>query len=207
MFEGITRIMVVEDSPEYWLVKFLNSSVMQSMEPAQWQRVLKKMRLKRVDKSQRVVRRGDKGDHFFVIKQGGAIVHRHGTILARLKAGDVFGEDAIISNGARNAHVTMVESGELMVLPKGVFSELLVSAVVRFVKGGASATFIDVSDKPGHARGPGNTIHLPLLEFRERIGELQPANTYCVVGGTLAQRALGVFLLIQQGHKAWALIE
>src|SRR5690606_3348264 len=76
-----------------------------------------------------IVREGDSGDTFFVIKQGKAMVTRQHSgreeTLAALTAGNFFGEDALISDAPRNATVTMTSDGLLMRLGKDDFRALL----------------------------------------------------------------------------------
>ena len=46
-------------------------------------------------------------------------------LLAELKGGDAFGEEALVSEARRNATVTAVRDGELLRLGKAHFTELL----------------------------------------------------------------------------------
>jgi MFS family permease len=61
-----------------------------------------------------VVRQGDAPDHVYVLVDGGAEVVADGRVLCELGPGDLFGEIAVVSGGARTATVRIVRSGRLL---------------------------------------------------------------------------------------------
>ena len=74
-----------------------------------------------------MIRQGDEGDYFYIIREGTCSVTRLASgnawdvPLAELSTGDCFGEDALVSDGTRNATVTMLTDGVLMRLSKQQF--------------------------------------------------------------------------------------
>ncbi|MEM9193685.1 MAG: cyclic nucleotide-binding domain-containing protein, partial [Myxococcota bacterium] len=72
-----------------------------------------------------VVREGDASDTLFILVNGEAVVSRHGTELGRLKAGDHFGEMALLAQRPRSATVTTEEASHVLVLERARFHELL----------------------------------------------------------------------------------
>ena len=88
-----------------------------------------------------VVKQGDPGDYFYVLKSGRAqIVRRMSSdgdlkdvTLAELHPGDVFGEDALIGDAPRNASVVMTVSGSLMRLGKEDFRVLMQDPIMRYI--------------------------------------------------------------------------
>ncbi len=76
-----------------------------------------------------IIRQGEPGDYFYIIKKGSCQVSEnsaHGeSVLTELIEGDSFGEEALLSGAPRNAKVTMTSHGVLMRLSKGKFKELL----------------------------------------------------------------------------------
>lgn len=70
-----------------------------------------------------IVRQDDPGDSMFLIVDGSAVVkHRSGerTVeLARIRAGDFFGELALVDEGPRSADVEAVEDSLLLSLSQG----------------------------------------------------------------------------------------
>jgi CRP/FNR family transcriptional regulator, cyclic AMP receptor protein len=59
---------------------------------------------------------GAAGYSFFVLRDGAAAVTRDGEDVATLRAGDFFGELAILGDGRRTATVTATEPTELLVM-------------------------------------------------------------------------------------------
>ena len=76
-----------------------------------------------------VIRQGDEGDKFYLIRQGKAEVFTttEGTkkVLAVLGAGDFFGELALLKDEPRAASVVAIEKLEAYVLSKNKFKELI----------------------------------------------------------------------------------
>jgi len=76
-----------------------------------------------------IVRQGDPGDKFYLIRTGSATVTAaegtHTRMLATLGAGDFFGEAALLSGAPRNATVTASADIELFVLGKEDFQAVI----------------------------------------------------------------------------------
>jgi NADH dehydrogenase len=71
-----------------------------------------------------VFHEGDLGDRVYIILEGEAEVARGGTVLARLGAGEYFGEMALLNKTARNATVRCVAPMKTLSLPKREFGVL-----------------------------------------------------------------------------------
>ena len=71
-----------------------------------------------------VAREGDLGDEFFVIESGTAEVTRGGARVAKLSAGDFFGEIALIREDRRTATVTATSPMVLIVMKGSSFRSL-----------------------------------------------------------------------------------
>ena len=82
-----------------------------------------------------IVRQGDPGDKFYVIRKGSAAVSVHDVQgirnVATLKERDFFGEAALLTGAPRNATVTALEPVELYVLGKDDF-EAVIQASASF---------------------------------------------------------------------------
>jgi CRP-like cAMP-binding protein len=78
-----------------------------------------------VAKGTALVTEGASGVEFFVLLSGKAKVTRKGRTVSTLKAGDSFGELALIAGTPRRATVTTTEDSEVMVLVRRDFMALL----------------------------------------------------------------------------------
>jgi hypothetical protein len=76
-----------------------------------------------------VIREGDDGDHYYVVESGRFQVERliggAKVVLAELKSGEAFGEEALVSDAKRNATVTALTEGEILRVGRKDFNELL----------------------------------------------------------------------------------
>lgn len=103
-----------------------------------------------------VIKQGDPGDEFFIIKSGEAIVYVDGKEQGRLKAGQYFGENALLRNQPRNATITAATKIEAIKIMRDKFRQLNLQENLQFgqrkaVGGGDGA---DVEVKPPSLKTP-----------------------------------------------------
>lgn len=162
-----------------------------------------------------VIRQGEEGDFYYLIASGVAEVTRkvaensEPVVLAELKEGQGFGEEALVSNAKRNATVSMKTKGVLLRLSKGDFVRLLKEPLLRWVSAMEAQDEIRNGAKWLDVRSPAeyqiahlpDAISLPLHELRTRAAELEKDRLYicCCENGRLSSSA--VFLLAQRGIK------
>lgn len=201
---------------DVWLDRFLNSPMLQQLDPMRWQQLLRGASHELAHAGEVVVRLGEPGQAFYVLKRGRALVERAGQSLALLGPGDFFGEDALMTDQPRNATVTMQTAGELLVLPKQRFLRFLVAYIVgqqRLPPRMSQLPLLlwvaeqppleqSIESVPESAPETPMMMHLPLQRFRERLVELDPKRFYRVAGGSFSERALALLLLAQQGFQA-----
>jgi CRP-like cAMP-binding protein len=189
---------------EPWLVRFFDSRLLRRLDTGRWQRILRGMSPEQGQRGDRVLQQGARGDRFFVLREGQAVVHRGAQPLAYLGPGDFFGEDALISGARRNASVTLLSAATLMSLPRRPFLELLVHGVVPFARAPAVAGSQLLNLGEGAMAG---ALQLPLADLRLHLDELSRHASYAVTGGSVPARALAVFLLLQRGLQAVVLLD
>ena len=216
-----TELMSDEDEGEdhNWMDALLASGLFAQVPPAQLHALFVKFQPRDVELGETVVREGENGETFYVIKRGKAMVSRAGAggdqPVAGLAAGRFFGEDALISDQPRNATVTMTSDGELMYLNKADFQAILQATVIRrlsedqledrVLEGEQAHVLIDVR-LPMEARHdliPG-ARNLPLSQLREQAPKLEKEFTYilCAEG---RRSELGAYILSEAGLDAYVL--
>ena len=79
----------------------------------------------KVKRQQTIFRKGDPGDAMYIITSGLVRIHDGNHVLSRLSVNDVFGEYALIDDGARSATVTAEEDSYLLCLSRTDFEGLL----------------------------------------------------------------------------------
>jgi len=178
-------------------------------------------RFQRVDvkKDVAVVREGAQGDYYYVIETGRCKVERMiggvSMLLAELKSGDAFGEEALVSEAKRNATISMKTDGVLLRLAKEDFVELLREPLLRRIsldeardkiaKGGQ---WIDVRypSEYQYDKLPG-AINIPLSEIRNAFEVLDKGREYVLYCQSARRSAAATFLLAQRGYRAFLLAE
>ena len=92
-----------------------------SLTPIELTNVAEKMAKRQFVAGDVVIRQGEAGEDFFLISDGSVEVMREGHDVARLGAGDFFGEAALITGEPRNATVVANDNLETYVLAKDEF--------------------------------------------------------------------------------------
>lgn len=188
-----------------------------SLPPAHIETLFKRFQRVKSVRGQEIIREGDEGDFYYVIESGRCTVTRQvGGVrmeLAELKAGDAFGEEALVSDARRNASVTMKTDGTLLRLARRDFDELLREPLLQRVsraeaekKVAAGAVWLDVRYPAEYNQDklPG-AINIPLNEVRNLIASLDMQKEYIVYCQTGRRSSAAAFLLSQRGCKAWLL--
>ena len=159
-----------------------------------------------------IINQGEAGDYYYVIREGLFKVMRQTAsgktgILAVLGPGDVFGEEALISNSPRNASVISKGSGLLMRLSKADFDELLKPSLIKtathaeiesMLKQGAG--LLDVRTEDEFAQGKLRVAeNLPLYRLRKMLSKLDKGKRYILCCQTGMRSNTAAFLMNQRG--------
>jgi rhodanese-related sulfurtransferase len=164
-----------------------------------------------------IIREGAEGDYYYVVESGKARVERMiggvSMLLADLKSGDAFGEEALVSEAKRNATVTMRTDGAVLRLDKKDFIDLLREPLLHKIsmdeaqqKVLAGAQWIDVRypSEYQYDQLPG-AINIPLSEIRNAFGLLDKDRKYVVYCQSERRSSAATFLLSQRGYRAYLL--
>jgi CRP-like cAMP-binding protein len=164
-----------------------------------------------------VIREGDEGDYYYVVESGRFQVERlvggAKVVLAELKSGDAFGEEALVSEAKRNATVVSLGEGELLRLDRKHFNELLREPLLRRLafeeaaeKVRRGALWLDVRypSEYQYDKLPG-AINVPLAEVRNMFAVLDRSKEYVAYCQSGRRSAAAAFLFAQRGFKVWLL--
>ena len=164
-----------------------------------------------------VIKEGDEGDFYYVIESGRFQVERlvggAKVVLAELKGGDAFGEEALVSEAKRNASVLALGEGELLRLGRNDFNELLREPLLKRsgfeeaaerVRRGALWLDVRYPSEYQYDKLPG-AINVPLAEVRNMFAVLDRSKEYVAYCQSGRRSAAAAFLFAQRGFKVWLL--
>ena len=199
-----------------WMAALLRTKTFQLIPPQNIQTIF--MRLKRVDykAGHVVIRQGDQGEHFYLIRKGRCMVTREtppgkpDINLAELGVGASFGEEALFLDEARNATITMMTDGILMQLGRDDFQSLLNEPMIESLDHDAADRAIRQGSKWLDVRVPSefkanskaNATNLPLYMLRHKLNALEPDTPYVVYCDTGRRSSAAAFILNQRGFSA-----
>ncbi|MDA0977501.1 MAG: cyclic nucleotide-binding domain-containing protein [Proteobacteria bacterium] len=209
----------VEDGID-WMSTLLSSPLFEFIPPANIQTLFSKFEEVKYSANDVVISQGELGDFFYVIQAGRAKVERSAggktAVLAELKPGDNFGQDALVSDAPRNATVTMTTNGTLMRLSEPDFQSLLMSPVIETVtmdevkemiaQGDPRTYIIDVRTpkEVEDDKIPGS-LNVPLLLLRKNLGKLKEDAIYVMACDGGKRSELGAYQLNEEGFTAYVL--
>ena len=202
-----------------WMSMLLQSRLFELLPPANIAALFKRFKPVSFLANSTVINQGDAGDFFYVVKEGELSVDRQADgkqqHLAKLKPGDLFGEEALFSDAPRNATIIMRTGGVLMQLDKADFNTLLAEPASEYVTvkevqavldaGEQTLMMIDVrfagEFEHHHAL---DCINIPLQGLREAMLGLDETASYVVT--TEGRRGeLAAFLMNQGGLDTFVL--
>ncbi len=203
-----------DDSDSDWMTRILQSQAFMQLPPANIQALFMRMQEMPVRSGDVILKQGEDGDFYYIIKSGRAKVTRASRTgseltLATLKDGDAFGEEALLSEAKRNANVVMDSDGTLMRLSKNDFNELLREPMLTWVSFDeaksrvvSGAKFLDVRLESEHANnGLPESLNIPLFMLRMKTDALNPDVPLIVYCDSGRRSSAAAFLLNERGFE------
>lgn len=195
----------------------LRGGVFAQLPAARIDELLRRFERVKAPRGEAVIKEGDEGDYYYVIESGrfhvGRLVGGAEVVLAELKSGDAFGEEALVSEAKRNASVTALTEGQLLRLNRHHFNELLREPLLRRIgfeeaaeKVRRGALWLDVRypSEYQYDKLPG-AINVPLAEVRNMFAVLDRTKEYVAYCQSGRRSAAAAFLFAQRGFKVWLL--
>jgi len=201
-----------------WMSSLLKSPLFTQIPAPNIQQLFIKFEPVKVAAEQVIIKEGEPGDYFYVLSKGQADVIRNidgeTLCLAKLDAGSLFGEEALISNAPRNASIIMRTDGLLMRLKKDDFTALLHRPLINYMNqhwittiqqsATAKIKLIDVRRPDEFQSGiVEGSVNIPLPELRSHLDSFQPDTTYVIICDGGRRSEVGAHILIQRGLNAY----
>lgn len=201
-----------------WMTRILQSKAFLRIPPANIQNMFMRLKEIPVKAGQTIINQGDPGDFYYIISHGTFKVSRrsaNGTsvILAELKDGDAFGEEALLSQAKRNATIAAESNGLLMRLSKEDFEELLkapmlnevdISTAKQMITHGA--VLLDVRMESEHrAHSIKGSLNIPLFMLRLKSESLNASKKYICYCETGRRSSAAAYVLSEKGFESYVL--
>jgi len=198
-----------------WMTRMLQSEIFSGMPTSNIHKLFSLLEPVEYKTGSIVIKQGEPGNHYYIIQEGRCEVLRQSAPggkdirLAELHPGDSFGEEALITETARNATIRMVTDGVVAQLSKDDFVTLIQKTTLKSVGSERAAEIVskeggkwlDVRFKNEHDR---NTIddceHIPLNILRMQADKLDRNIHYVLFCDTGGRSSVGAFLLTDRGY-------
>jgi CRP-like cAMP-binding protein len=207
----------VENVAHFNTMKTLEPFV--ELQPEQMGILFNKFSERKFEYGQTIIKQGDEGNEYFIIKSGSVAVRKElpngeSTKLAILTARHGFGDEALLTGALRSATVQAMEKTTVWVISKQDFDDILKFSFLEEVAPADAAreaqngknnqcTFIDVRTntefEDEHIQG---SVNIPLDALRGRYSFFDPKKkyfVYCLVG---IRSPIAAFLLKMHGFHA-----
>jgi rhodanese-related sulfurtransferase len=196
-----------------WISTLLNSNLFHRVSPLNIAEIVDQFYPQEVCQQQLIIGQGESGDCCYLIKSGAAEVFISDTngvgerLVARLCAGQCFGEEAMVNDLPRNASVRMTVDGVLMRLDKKDFYKLLSHQPViqiGFTEASnniaSGSIWLDVRSQQEYEQGHCyRSINMPLNILQLKSQLLQPAKNYIVYCNSGRRSTAAAQLLARSG--------
>ncbi|MDA9003940.1 cyclic nucleotide-binding domain-containing protein [bacterium] len=201
------------DNDSDWMSGLIDSPLLGNIPPAHLQQLFSRFELIEAKKGVPVIRQGELGEFFYVVRQGQVNVSAvHCSVDVMLNEGEFFGEESLIADTPRNATVTPVEDGWLMRLSKKDFKSLLEEPVINYmsyrelIDYAASDQTLQILDvrlsvEYKHHHLPGS-LNIPLQKLRGRVSHLSQNCLYLITSDAGRRAEVAAHLLCQAGLQS-----
>lgn len=196
-----------------WMACLLKSPLFSRIPWSQLQELFARFETIEVPAGERLIREGARGDYFYVLAAGSALVtNRSGSVDLELKEGNYFGEEALITDAPRNASVIMRTNGVVKRLSGEDFCGLVRQTVIQYMELRELETqkkpfkILDVrlpmEFRAGHLE---DSVNVPLSRLRDSLEDLGAGTLYAISDEAGPRADIAAYLLCQAGFDALVL--
>lgn len=204
---------IVDDD---WMTTLLKSPIFRALPPANLQQIVMSLNEVQFDKGEFIIKQGEPGDHYYLIKKGHCLISRKPSAnareirLAELHSQDTFGEDSLLSGEPRNVSITALTDTTLIRLSKDKFLSLIKEPSLKFIEHAQlpeilenGATLIDVRapDEYKQHHLP-LSINVPFFSLRVQLKSIDKKKPVIVICEDGKASEAAAFLLLRNKIQA-----
>jgi rhodanese-related sulfurtransferase len=209
----------MSNTAKEWIKRLVSQRSFSNVSTQVLEDIAAKMETVEAAAGETIVRQGETADYYYIIQEGQCrIVNRESVMddtmeLATLGPGKSFGEEGLIRDGVRGATVEMVTDGSLVRLSKDDFVELIQRPLLKQVDwktavkmGEEGAQWIDLRPMKAFAKiAIPKSKNIPTQVLRAMLDTINQDEACIVCSDTVAESALGTFILAERGFDAYYL--
>lgn len=213
----LTAVDISSDDESGWMDRLLEMPFTKNLSAADIRNLFALLEEQVVVTGEAVIKSGEYGEYFYILKSGSAEVVTHGGKTFPLGPGNFFGEQALVADAVRSATVVMTSDGVLGRLHKSHFNNILKKALIQYTDlASLEATqgdraepdyqVLDVRLKVEfrHGHHPGAT-NIPISHLRNQLPKLDHNKLYVVDDTGDRRGELAAYMLRQAGFGAYIL--
>jgi CRP-like cAMP-binding protein len=203
-----------------WMSSLLQSPFFNKIPPGNIRQLFLRFKSQKAVADEIIIREGERGDFFYVLEVGSAkVLDKQGNILAALRPGNYFGEEALVGDTTRNATVQMLTQGRLMTLEKSDFLTLLQEPVRRFISYEELTNNLEQENEKRYQiidvrlplerrfQSVPQSRNIPLSQLRKALPGLDQSQVYVVTDDAGRRADVAAQLLNQAGYETLILQE
>lgn len=196
-----------------------NCALLRRLPAENIEKVFSRMTIRKVKAGEEIIRQGEKGDAFYIIKEGIAEVWRTGLFdvvqkhTENLGVGDTCGNQALLTGQSHPKTVKMKTDGTLLVLSQQDFDNYFRKELVHTVSADIAKVMIEdgyelldvrYEEEFEENRIPGSAL-IPLHELRQRINELDVTKRYVIYCHSGNRSLVAAMRLAQHNIESFSL--
>lgn len=205
-----------DENDDDWMTTLLKSPIYRGLPPANLQQIIMSLEQTKYQKGELIIKQGDPGDFYYLIKQGHCLISRKPSAnakdikLAQLHSQDTFGEDSLLSGKPRNVTVTALTNTSLLRLNKDKFISLIKTPSLKFINHSELTTYLsndaillDVRNSDDYKQHhlPGS-ISAPFFSLRMQLKMLNKKKTVIIICTDGKTSEAAAFLLLRNKFTA-----
>lgn len=199
-----------------WMMAMVKTPLFKRLPPSHIEKLFNVMEEIRFKAGDTVIKQGESGDYFYLIKKGKCLVSRNNgnkeIALAEIGPTDSFGEEALLANTPRNATVRMLADGKLMRISKRDFQHFLRDKVIQWINPDQAgqilmdgAVKVDLTQDSEATPVLDDAIKIPPFLLRNQMKKLSRKNTYLLLCDNDEECAVASYLLSLRGLESYVL--
>jgi rhodanese-related sulfurtransferase len=201
-----------------WMSLFLDSPLVHQLSAGTIGRLFSAFTDIELEAGESIFNAGDEPDAFYLMKKGRATIKTQSYssdngVSIEIRAGDYFGEEALVGGTVRNAGIFMLSDGCVGRMSREDFYDLLMPEMIQKADqaelqfgSGSDNVLVDARlHLEYRSSGNSNSVNIPVASLRSKLAELDSSKTYYITPEGNERSELATYMLRHAGFNAYLL--